>query len=219
VAPKTTEQETLKQVAEGLQLQSDSSRVSGRIARTYARALLKVANDRGQADVLGDELQSMLRDLLDARPGAERFLNDPTWSRERKDEVLQKAFGSTASPLFLDFVRLLNQKGRLGLLRLIAVAYRSFRNKEANRVPVLIDSAAPLTQAQQDDVANTLAAVSGKTPVVIVRLVPELIGGMIVRVGDKVFDTSIRTKLQTLKNQLTARGSHEIQSRRDRFCS
>jgi F-type H+-transporting ATPase subunit delta len=219
VPPTTTEQETFKQLAEDQQLQSDSSRAAGRIARTYAEALLKVANTRNQADDVGEELQSLLRGLLDGHDGVEAFFADPTLSRERKDAVLTKVFGANASPLLADFLRVLNRKDRLGLVRLIAIAYRSLRDDAADRVRVLVEAAAPLTEAQQDEVAKTLAASLGKTPIVVVRLTPDLIGGMIVRVGDKVFDTSVRTKLQTLKHQLTARGTHAIQSGRDRFCS
>jgi F-type H+-transporting ATPase subunit delta len=217
--PTTTEQEAFKQLAEDQLLQSDSSRAAGRIAWTYAEALLKVAEARGQAEAIGEELQSLLRDVLEQHPGIEAFFADPTLSRERKDAALAKVFGPTASPLFADFLRVLNRKDRLGLVKLIAIAYRSLRDEAANRVRVLVEAAATLTEAQEAEVAKTLATTLGKTPIVVVRLSPELIGGMIVRVGDKVFDTSVRTKLLTLKNQLTARGTHEIQSRRDRFCS
>ena len=219
MATTTSEKEVFKQLAEDQQLQSDSSRAAGRIARTYAEALLKVAEARNQAVEIGEELQSLLRDVLGTRDGVEAFFVDPTLSRERKDAVLTKVFGATASPLFADFLRVLNKKDRLGLVKLIAIAYRSLQDDAANRVRVLVEAAAPLTDAQQEEVAKTLAAASGKTPVVVVRLTPDLIGGMIVRVGDKVFDTSVRTKLQILRNQLAARGTHEIQSGRDRFCS
>src|SRR6185436_3770660 len=137
-----------------------------------------------------------LRDVLDAHAGVEGFFENPALTREKKDAILAKAFDSSASPLFSDFLRVLNRKDRLGLVRLIAIAYRSLRDAAANRVLVLVEAAAPLSPDQQAEVASTLAAASGKTPVVVVRHTPELIGGMIVRVGDKVFDTSVRTKLQ-----------------------
>jgi F-type H+-transporting ATPase subunit delta len=218
--PETpSEQETFKQLAEDQQLRAASSRAVGRIARTYAEALLAVAESKGQADEVGDQFQSLLREVIDSHPNLEEFFENPALSREKKDAVLAKVFDGNVTPLFSDFLRVLNRKDRLGLVRLIAIAYRSLRDVAADRVHVLVEAASPLTQAQQDDVAKTLAAVSGKTPIVVVRHTPELIGGMIVRVGDKVFDTSVRTKLQTLRTQLTARGTHEIQSRRDRFCS
>jgi F-type H+-transporting ATPase subunit delta len=219
VATSASEKEAFRQLAENRQLQADSSRAVGRIARTYAEALLAVAEKKGQADEIGEELQSLYRDVLEKNPGVEGFFENPALSREKKDAALAKVFDGTASPLFTDFLRVLNRKDRLGLVKLIAIAYRSLRDEAANRVRVLVEAAAPLTKEQKDEVVETLTAALGKTPVVVVKPTPELIGGMIVRVGDKVFDTSVRTKLQILRNQLTARGSHEIQSGRDRFCS
>ncbi|MBY0513297.1 MAG: F0F1 ATP synthase subunit delta, partial [Gemmataceae bacterium] len=64
---------------------------------------------------------------------------------------------------------------------------------------------------------QTLAAALGKTPILVVRPNPALLGGLVVHVGDTVYDTSVRSKLQTARTKLLARGSHEIQSRRDRF--
>jgi F-type H+-transporting ATPase subunit delta len=219
VASSASEKEAFRQLAEDRQLQADSSRPAGRIARTYAEALLAVAEKKGQADEIGEELQSLYHDVLEKSPGVDGFFDSPALSREKKDAALAKMFDGTASPLFADFLRVLNRKDRLGLVKLIAIAYRTLREQGANRVRVLVEVAAPLSDAQKDDVAATLAAALGKTPVVVVQPTPELIGGMIVRVGDRVFDTSVRTKLQRLRNQLTARGAHEIQSGRDRFCS
>ncbi|HEY2909710.1 MAG TPA: F0F1 ATP synthase subunit delta, partial [Gemmataceae bacterium] len=64
---------------------------------------------------------------------------------------------------------------------------------------------------------ETLAGILKKTPILVVRVEPELIGGLIVHVGDKLHDTSVRTRLRNIRNQLLARGSHEIQSGRNRF--
>ena len=128
-----------------------------------------------------------------------------------------KALEGRATPLLVDFLRLLNRKDRLGSLRLIAIAYRSLRDSRANRLRVLVETAAPLTEEQKTVLTETLAETTGKTPVLVVREKPELIGGVVVHIGDRVFDTSVRTKLRTIRNQLLVRGTHEIQSRRDRF--
>jgi F0F1-type ATP synthase delta subunit len=82
---------------------------------------------------------------------------------------------------------------------------------------VLVETAAPLDADQTAALEKTLAALTGKTPVLVVREKPELIGGLVVHVGDKVYDTSVRTKLRAVRNKLLARGSHEIQGGRDRF--
>lgn len=201
-----------RELAEDALLQSDSSRVAGRVAKTYAEALLAVAEQRDQADEIADELKALGEDA-----SLDGFFKTPAINRVRKDEVLAKVFDGRATPLLADFLRLLNKKGRLGLIRLIAVAYRGLRDIKANRARVLVETAAPLSEKQIDDLRTTLGGLLSKTAVVVTRVNPELIGGLIVHVGDKVFDTSVRTKLFNVRNQLLERGNHEIQRGRDRF--
>ena len=211
----TTESDAAaREMAEDALLQSDSSRVAGRVAKTYAEALLAVAEERNQADEVGDELKA-LASTDDAV--LTTFFSTPAVNRVRKDEVIAKVFDSRATPLLTDFLRVLNRKGRLGLIRLIAVAYRGLRDLKANRTRVLVESAAPLSDKQLDDLRTTLGGILSKTAVLVTRVNPELIGGLIVHVGDKVFDTSVRTKLFNVRTQLLERGNHEIQRGRDRF--
>lgn len=209
--------EKAQHLYENILLQTDSSRVAGRVARTYAEALLAAAEKRGEADAIAEQFKSLGKDVFPAVPGLEALFDSPSVSRKRKDAVITELFDGRATPLFLDFLRLLNRKDRLGILRLIAIAYRSLRDNEANRLRVLVETAAPLDADQTAALERTLAELTGKTPVLVVRQQPELIGGLVVHVGDKVYDTSVRTKLRAVRNKLLARGSHEIQGRRDRF--
>jgi F-type H+-transporting ATPase subunit delta len=209
--------ERAQHLYEDILLRSDSRRVAGRVARTYAEALLKAAEARGEADVVGEQFQSLGKDVFPAMPGLEAFLSSAAISRKRKDAVLTQLFDGRATPLFFDFLRLLNRKDRLGILRLIAIAYRSLRDNQANRLRVLVEAAAPLADDQTAALKATLAELTGQTPVLVVRVKPELIGGLVVHVGDKVYDTSVRSTLRAVRNKLLARGSNEIQGRRDRF--
>lgn len=202
---------------EDILLRTASSRVTGRVARTYAEALLATAQARGEADAVAEQFQSLGKDVVPGVPGLEDFLDSPSVSKKRKETVIRQLFDGRATPLFLDFLLLLNKKDRLGILRLIAIAYRSLRDNEANRQRILVETAAPLADDQKAALEQTLAELTGKTPVLVVREAPELIGGLVVHIGDKIYDTSVRTKLRAVKNTLLARGSHEIQGRRDRF--
>ncbi|QDU24002.1 ATP synthase F1 subunit delta [Urbifossiella limnaea] len=202
---------------EDILLRTESSRVTGRVARTYAEALLTAAEARGEADAVGDQFRSLGKDVFPAMPGLEALLDSPSVSRKRKDAVITQLFDGRATPLFLDFLRLLNRKDRLGILRLIAIAYRSLRDNDANRLRILVETAAPLDADQTAALERALAELTGKTPVLVVRPAPELIGGLVVHVGDKIYDTSVRSKLRAVRTKLLARGSHEIQGRRDRF--
>ena len=197
--------------------QSDAVTSLGRIPRSYAEALLGVAEARGQADAVGADYHALMNEVFLATPGLEGFLDSPAINRARKDALILKLLDGKASPLFIDFLRVLNRKDRLGMLRFIGIAYRTLQERRANRIRVTVDAASPLSAPQLESLKRSLAATLGQTPIVTVRDKPELIGGLVVHAGDKVFDTCVRTKLQTLRNQLLARGHHEIQSRRDRF--
>ena len=202
---------------EDVLMQSDVSRMASRIRRAYAESLLDVAEKQGAADAISEQFDSLLNDVFRAVPRLEETLDSSALGRNRKDELIAKVFGGRATPLFLSFLRLLNRNDRLGLLRMIAVGYQSLRDERENRIRVLVEAAAPLSDEQRDKLTATLAAATGKTPVVVVRAKPELIGGLVVHIGAKVYDTSVRTKLQTLRNVLTDRGSYAIQRERDRF--
>ncbi|GIW83875.1 MAG: ATP synthase F1 subunit delta [Thermogemmata sp.] len=191
----------------------------GRLPRIYAEALLAAADAQQVAAAVADDLDTLVQDVFAQVEGLEAFWVSPAVSRRRKEELILQLFEGKAEPLFVDFLRLLNRKDRLSLLRPAALAYRTLLEDRAGRRRVIVDSAAPLDQTSAQALAGAIQRWTGGTPVLIVRIRPELIGGVIVRVGDRVFDTSLRTRLQTLRHQLLTRGSHEIQNRRDRFCS
>ena len=211
------EMERAQHLYEDILLQSDSSRVTGRIARTYAEALLAAANQLGQTQQIDEQLRSLGKEVFPNVPGLEAFLSSAAVNKKAKDEAILKAFDGRATPLFVDLLRVLNHKDRIGMLRLIAIAYRTLREQEMNLQRVLVESAAPLTDEQKQALTETLAGILKKTPILVVRVEPELIGGLIVHIGDKLHDTSVRTRLRNIRNQLLARGSHEIQSGRNRF--
>jgi len=190
----------------------------GRLPKIYAEALLAAADARGVAPALADDLDALVHEVFPQVEGLEVFWGSPAVSRRRKDELIVQLFEGKAEPLFVDFLRLLNRKDRLGLLRPAVLEYWNLLEQRAGRRRVLIDSASALEEYSAERLANTLASLVGGTPVLMIHIRPELIGGLIVRIGDRVFDTSLLTRLQSLRHQLLTRGSHEIQNRRDRFC-
>jgi F-type H+-transporting ATPase subunit delta len=119
--------------------------------------------------------------------------------------------------LFLNFLLVLNHHDRLDLLRPICDAYRGLRDQRARRIRIQVRSAAPLDDGQRDRLQRELQETFHLEPILETEIDPELLGGMLVRVGDWVYDASVRTQLETIRNQLIARSSHEIQSGRNRF--
>lgn len=211
------ELQKVEQLYADILAQTGSDTAMGRIPRTYAEALLAVAVSRGVMAAVTSNFVSLVRDLFPNIPRLEEFLNSPVESKKTRDAFLVKLLDGKAEPVFLDFLRVLNAKGRISMIRLIWVAYRTLLEHQFERQRVLVEVAAPLTDTQKQHLQDSLNTIMKRTPILVVREKPELIGGMVIRTGDRVFDTSVRTRLQTYRNQLLARGTHEIQSGRDRF--
>ena len=178
-----------------------------RLARVYAEALLALAEEGNAADAVGAELHTVAAEVIGKNPQVAAFLDSPAVTAKTKLPILGAAFGG-ASELFQKFLHVLAENGRLGLLRDVAAAYQGIRDKQAGRVRVLVRTAAPLADDQKAELQTTLADKLNKEPVLSVRVEPELLGGMIVQVGDRVYDSSVRTRLDSLRNTLLASSSH-----------
>jgi F-type H+-transporting ATPase subunit delta len=188
-----------------------------RVAKVYAEALLDVAQERNLADAIGDELDSLINDVYALAPDVETALSSPVHKRSMKAPVIAHAFKSRVSELLFNFLNVLNSKDRLELVRHVAAAYRDLLDQRAKRVRVSVRSAVPLSESQTEGLRRAIEAATGLEPIIAPRVQEELLGGMIVQVGDHVFDSSVRTRIETIRNQLLARSSYEIQAGRDRF--
>lgn len=190
-----------------------------RIARVYAEALLNVAEQRGQAHEIDQELSGLVGGVFATSPDIEKALASPVVKRSAKTPILEKAFQGNVSELLFNFLNVLNSKDRLELIRPTAIAYGKLVDERAKRVRVVVRSAVPLTDDQSEKLKLTIGQSTGLEAVLVPRVDESLLGGMIVQVGDRVFDSSVRTRIDAIRNQLLARSSYEIQAGRDRFSS
>lgn len=186
----------------------EATGMAARIARVYAEALAAAAAPRGEADSLGDALDSLVRDVLDADRRVETLFASPAVKKAEKQAAIDAAFGPNAPELLRNFVSVLNQNNRLGLIRAVNAAYRRIRDERAGRVRVRVTSAVPLTDAQAGRLRDSLARSLNAEPVIDARTNPDILGGLVVQVGDRVYDSSVRTRLETLRNHLMASGSY-----------
>jgi F-type H+-transporting ATPase subunit delta len=190
-----------------------------RIARVYAESLYAAAEKAGELDVVLEEYESVVRDVVHVDPRLATLFTTGALGRYARAEALAKAFKDRASPTFYAFLQVLNSHERLELFRSIARALRALTEERARRVRVFVVSAVPLSDDETTRIENGIREVMKLEPIVVPSVDPSLLGGVKIRVGDKQYDASIRTRLENLKNQILASSSHEIQSRRDRFSS
>jgi F-type H+-transporting ATPase subunit delta len=189
------------------------------VATIYARALVDVAEAAGQTEPVMSELDSFITDVLDGAPKLEAVLGSALVSAEEKNALLDKAFRGKASPQFLNFLKVVARHGRLDLLRPIHQAAHVLYDRMRSVVRVQVASATDLGEDLKLQLTDSVRRMLGGTPVLETEVHPELVGGMMMRVGDTVYDGSIATRLERIRQQMIERSVHEIQSRRDRFSS
>jgi F-type H+-transporting ATPase subunit delta len=187
------------------------------IARRYALALVDAAAADNAVESTLDELGQIQRDVLRAFPRFADLFASARVSPAKKDRVLLDVFGKRASNLVMRFLRVLNRHERLGLFDVVLREARSIWDERNQRVPVQVRSAVALSEAQLKAVSDRLAGMTGATPILQVSTDPDLIGGLVVQVGDQRIDLSVQSRLAQLRQRLIEGKTHEIQSRRDQF--
>lgn len=187
------------------------------VAAIYAEALFAAAESAGAAEAILAEFDSLVVDVLNRQPQFEAILGSALIAHDEKIGILDRAFGSTASPMMLNFLKVVSKHGRLDCLRAIHRQTHAVYDKARGRVPVELITAAPVSDAEAATIAKTLGGAIPGEPVVRRRIDPALIGGAVVRIGDTVYDGSIARQLDNVRQKMIDRSAHEIQSRRDRF--
>ena len=174
------------------------------IARRYARALFTLGRKAGAAEL--EEYAASLfavRDALAISPDLARVLHDPVFSAAEKSSVLE-ALGSTfgAGESVLNFWRLLADHNRLTELADIAAAFGEFLDEEKNVLHGRLSTAVPLTGEQQKVLAGELQRKTGRTLALEFAVTPEILGGVVLSLGDRVLDASLRAQLSILKDTI-----------------
>lgn len=186
------------------------------VAKVYSQAYIDSAGAEGTAAAL-EELGSFVNDVLAANPEFERLLRTQELTDEGKMQLLEKVVVPRSTPLFANFIRVVAHHDRLELLPLIyQLAVQEFEQRQGQR-RVQVTSAIELSQQALDSIRNTMASALSTQPILETRIDPSLLGGMKIRVGDTVYDGSLKTQVKQLRARLRERCLNEIQRGRDRF--
>jgi F-type H+-transporting ATPase subunit delta len=187
------------------------------VAGVYAEAFLGAAGSAGLTESLLAELDSLLADVLDPFPQFDQMLASAFISHEEKVGILDRTLGDQASPLLLNFLKVVSRHGRLDCLRAIHRQAHELYDRMRGRVRVRVSTATSLPGELAASLAEQLRQLLGGEPIVEEVVDPGLIGGVVVRVGDTVYDGSIASQLENVRQRMIQRTAHEIQTRRDRF--
>lgn len=179
---------------------------AGEVTRNYADALLAALGDDAGSAL--DELDELVADVVRGQPRFAELMQSPSLGSADRDRILVELFEGRANPTIVNFLRVLNRHGRLGLLSSVAGRARAAWDKKQGRRPVTVRSAVPLDDAQRTALEGRLSSLIGATPVLTLEVDPSLIAGLVVQVGDDVYDASVRTRLRRLRDRLIERKSH-----------
>lgn len=172
----------------------------GSIPRRYAKALFELAQEAGSIEGVGKQLDALV-ELAQANDGQVlAVMSNPGFTASERRAVLELLLPRLGlSGLMLNFVRLVLDKDRFLALPDMAREYRALADDAANRVRATVTTATAASPALRAEITRSLSASTGKDVVVEMKVDPTLLGGMVARVGSKLYDASLRTRLDDLQ--------------------
>ena len=182
----------------------------------YARALLAFAEGAGNVDQLVDELGEVV-EAINGVAGLRSALESPRVGADSKIGLLDKAFAGKVEKGLLHFLKVVGNKGRFDCLGAIASSARTLRDEMAGRVQAVVTSASPMDSEAVGRITDQLSKTLGKDVSLQVLVDPEILGGIVVRVGDTVYDGSVVNQLSQVRARAVKRASDAIREKLDRF--
>ena len=187
------------------------------MSKVYAQAIIEAADRKQCRREVIEELGAMVRDVLPKVPKAALVFDSPKVTPEEKSAVINRICAGHVLPTTLHALHVLTRHGRLGMLSHVVAAAERLADELEGRRQATFTTAVPLDAAEQSQIVASVEQSIGAnvSPTFIVN--PELIGGLIVRIADTVYDHSGATSLVRLRARLKQRSIHEIQYGRDRL--
>ena len=173
------------------------------LAGKYANAIFEIAQEEKKLDAYAKDLGKVCDDVFSI-PEAVKFFQNPLVPEKAKKDLLTKAFKKEVSATVMNFLMLLVDKRRIGIFNEIYEIFTSLKNKAQGILVADVTSAMPLTKKQQDALTKKLATLTDKKVSIRTHSDKKILGGIIVKIGDKRIDGSAAGRLSALRNSLLA---------------
>jgi F-type H+-transporting ATPase subunit delta len=170
------------------------------VAEVYARALFEVAKERGVLDPVHDQLDEFA-DAVASNRDMQMFFFSPYFSTDEKKDALGRAV-TDADPSFTNFLEALLERHRMPALFRIRVRYDQMWEEENKLLPVEVTSAVALDENLVESIGERIREQTGETVELSSRVDPDILGGVVLRVGNFILDASIRNRLEQLRKQV-----------------
>lgn len=171
------------------------------LAQKYARAIYEVALEEKQLTQFGEQLVEVT-DTVYSQADLTDFINHPRIKPEAKKEVIAKLFEGRLTKIVYNFLLLLVDKRRESLLKEILNEYTALANAAQDIVEAEVTVACALSAEQEAQLVKKLSVTTGKTVVIKTKIDKSILGGVVVKIGDKLIDGSVTRRMQVLKAQL-----------------
>ncbi len=187
------------------------------VDRIYAESLFELAEAEGgqeRLESVNAELEELV-ELTRAEPALSEFMSSRIVNDKEREESLRKMFDGRLSDLVLRFLLILNRKQRLMRFLTVVAAYSEQVRERFGKIEVDVYTRHPLDQAAIDDIRERLRASLSREPVVYAYTDEQMIGGVKMQIGDRLFDDSIQTKIRNMTELLTKEGTALMRARAD----
>jgi F-type H+-transporting ATPase subunit delta len=173
-------------------------------ALRYAEAAFEIARRDGTLERWLDDLR-LAADVM-AQPDAARVVDNPAIPFETRREILGQLLEGRVTPGAYNLVLLLAKRGRLSAAPAVAAEYKRLVDRERGVVVATVASAAPLEDAELEAIGVRVREMTGARAEIVTAIDPDLIGGVTVRIGDRLIDASVRGRLERLRDHIVAGG-------------
>jgi F-type H+-transporting ATPase subunit delta len=170
------------------------------IAAVYARSLFEVAKEQQKLDVVREQL-GQFADALQETRELQVFFFSPYFSTPEKEDGLDRAV-TDADPVVRNFLKLLIENHRMPVIFRVRRAYDELWEDENQLLPVEVTSAVELDEGTVRQIGDRISEQTGRRVDLSSRVEPDILGGIVVRVGNSVLDASVRNRLESLRRQV-----------------
>ena len=187
------------------------------LGKVYARALIGAADSAGVVDQVLDQLGRFVDEFIAGSPPLAAALASPRVDEEEKGRVIHRLLGDDFHPVLIHFLKVMGRRNRLGYVAAVRTAADGLRDELLGRVVAEVRTAVPLDDGLREVVIGRIGASTGKTVRLVEVVDTGLVGGMVIRIGDTIFDGSVSNQINKLSRKVRSGFSRELLQRFETF--
>jgi F-type H+-transporting ATPase subunit delta len=189
------------------------------LGKTYARALVGAARNAGVVDQVIEQLGRLVDDYLRGSRQLQAAFASPRIDESEKVRVIDRLFADEFDPILVKFLKIMAGRGRLGYVDAVRDAADDIHDEMIGRVVASVQTAVALDDALRAEISDQLGSLTGKKVRLRESVDPDLIGGMVILIGDKVFDSSVSNRLNKMARRTRDGFSSQILQKFSQFTS